>query len=59
MIILYVAITYVGPCVKFGDNPNLTGQQCHTLLNDYMPRHVTKNKVLQQLIIKYRLSSLI
>ena len=48
-----------GPLVKFGDNPDLPDEECYTLLKDYMPAHVTKNKVLQQLFIKYRLSSLI
>ena len=49
----------LGPLVKFGDNPDLTDEQCYSLLKDYMPPHVTRNKVLQQLFIKYRLSGLI
>jgi len=43
----------LGPPVKFGDDPNLTDEQCHYLLRKYMPAHVTRNKILQQLFIKY------
>ena len=43
----------LGPPVKFGDDPNLPDEECHSLLKEYMPHHVTKNKVLQQLFIKY------
>ena len=43
----------LGPPVKFGDDPDLAIEECHSLLREYMPAHVTKNKVLQQLFIKY------
>jgi len=43
----------LGAPVKFGDNPDLAIEECHSLLREYMPAHVTKNKVLQQLFIKY------
>ena len=49
------SVLMLGPPVKFGDDPNLTDEECHSLLKDYMPAHVTKNKVLQQLFIKYEL----
>ena len=42
-----------GPPVNFGDDPDLTDVECHSLLKEYMPEHVTHNKVLQQLFIKY------
>ena len=50
-----MVIAYVGPLVKFGDNPNLTDKECYSLLKEYMPPHVANNKVLQQLFIKYKL----
>lgn len=40
--------------VKFGDDPDLTDRQCHSLLQEFMPLHVTKNKILQQLFIRYK-----
>jgi len=38
--------------VKFGDDPDLKTAECHLFLKQYMPPHVTQNKVLQQLFIK-------
>ena len=46
----------LGPPVNFGNDPNLTDEECHSLLREYMPAHVVKNKVLQQLFIKYNLN---
>ena len=48
-----VCICMSDPPIKFGDDPDLTGKECHSLLREYMPAHVTGNKVLQQLFIKY------
>ena len=50
------SVLLLGPPVKFGDDPNLPDEECHYLLKEYMPDHVTKNKVLQQLFIKYELT---
>ena len=56
LYIIYKACVFsvlmLGPPVKFGDDPNLSIEECHYLLKLYMPAHVTKNKVLQQLFIK-------
>ena len=46
------SVLLLGPPVKFGDDPNLTIEECHSILKEYMPAHVIKNKVLQQLFIK-------
>ena len=41
------------PDRKFSTDPNISYDHCHSLLNEYMPDHVTNNKVLQHLFIKY------
>ena len=55
----YLVVLILGAPIKFVDNPDLPDEQCYSLLKDYMPAHVTRNKVLQQLFIKYRLGVVI
>ena len=43
-----------GSPVRFGNSANLSNKQCYRLLKDHMPSHVTENKILQQLYIKYK-----
>ena len=50
------SVLTLGPPVKFSNDPNLPDEECHSLLREHMPAHVVKNKVLQQLFIKYILN---
>lgn len=48
-----LALFLVKKKVSFKDDPDVSYDQCHILLKEYMPDHVTANKVLQHLFIKY------
>ena len=39
--------------VKFSTDPDLTDEICHSLLQEYMPEHITGCKITQQLFVRY------
>lgn len=41
-----------GLLVKFSLEPNLSDEDCHRLLQEYMPKHITPTKITQQLFIR-------
>lgn len=41
-----------GPLVKFSLEPDLTSEECHKLLREFMPEHVVSTKITQQLFIR-------
>lgn len=38
--------------VKFSTDPDLEDDDCHKLLHEYMPNHITRSKIMQQLFIR-------
>ena len=53
VLLMFVNLSAPTVLVKFGDDPDLQEEECHMLLNKYMPEHVTRSKVLQRLFIRY------
>ena len=54
LLVNYVILYSVKLPVNFDeDDSNLTHEQCRFLLKKYMPPHVSDNKILQHLFIKY------
>ena len=41
-----------GRQVKFSTEPNLKDEDCHSLLQEFMPLHITPHKITQQLFIR-------
>lgn len=41
-----------GPPVKFSTEGNLSDEDCHKLLQDFMPKHIIPTKITQQLFIR-------
>ncbi|XP_065828093.1 uncharacterized protein [Oscarella lobularis] len=39
--------------IKFAAGPDLPDEECHRLLDKYMPEHVKERKVMQHLFVKY------
>ena len=39
--------------IKFSTDPDLTHGICHSLLQEYMPKHVSGCKITQQLFVRY------
>lgn len=40
------------PEVKFSTDPVLSSEECHSLLKQYMPEHISSTKITQHLFIK-------
>ena len=38
--------------VKFSTDPDLSEDDCHRLLQEYMPKHIASTKITQQLFIR-------
>ena len=38
--------------VKFSEDPDLPEEECHQLLEEYMPKHTQKTKITQKLFIR-------
>ena len=41
------------PIIKFSTDPDLSNEECHSLLQEYMPPHVANTKIIQQLFVRY------
>lgn len=39
--------------VKFSTDFDLSDEECHSLLQEYMPKHIASTKITQQLFIRY------
>lgn len=39
--------------VKFSTDSDLSEEECHRLLQEYMPKHIQATKITQQLFIRY------
>ena len=38
--------------VRFSDDEDLTNEECHSLLQKYMPKHIQETKITQKLFIR-------
>jgi hypothetical protein len=41
------------PIIKFSTDPDLSDEECHKLLQEYMPHHLADTKITQQLFVRY------
>ena len=41
-----------GSLVKFSTDPDVADDECHRLLNEFMPEHIKARKITQHLFIK-------
>lgn len=42
-----------GPLIKFSLESDLANEECHELLQEFMPEHVVSTKITQQLFIRW------
>ena len=59
MYYVYVIANYGGygtqptnKIVKFSDDEDLSDDECHVLLQEYMPDHIQETKITQKLFIR-------
>ncbi len=45
-------LTMANRIVKFSDEPDLSADECHMLLQKYMPEHIVETKITQKLFIR-------